>query len=83
MSIIAEEVQNLLLSEADPLKAEGMQNYMRNLFPFLGVSSPDRKSILRPIIRRYKGLNHQEKMDVLNTLWLYEGRECQYAAVDP
>lgn len=45
-----EEVQSILLPLADPERAQGMEAYMRNKFPFLGISAGERRSATKSIL---------------------------------
>ena len=40
-----------LAAQADPVRAAGQQRYMKSAMPYLGLTSPQLKVTLRPILR--------------------------------
>ena len=69
-------------SHQDPSRAEGMSAYMKNHFPFLGISSPLRRQLAQ---RALSGLPRPEASDLADlarSLWERPEREYQYAAID-
>lgn len=72
-----------LTAAANPDDAATMAQYMRNQFPFLGVKTPLRRQLSRPIYKVLtrdpsKGPNWQ----LVEKLWGLEPREFQYVACD-
>ena len=68
-------------NKKDEEKAKPMEAYMKNLFPFLGIRSPERKDIVREYFSVYQ-LPAEE--DLLNETWVIfhlPEREFQYAAI--
>lgn len=68
-------------SRRDPVKAEPMARYMKNLFPFLGLPRPERNSIQAEFIkqaRRAKSID----WDFVYQCWGKPEREYQYLAMD-
>lgn len=63
---------------ADPQRAVGMRAYMRDQFPFLGVSSPQLKVCVRAALTG--PLSQEELRDVALELWELPEREYQHAA---
>jgi 3-methyladenine DNA glycosylase AlkD len=60
--------------------ATGQQNYMRNQFDFLGLSSPVRKELQKPFLQK-KYLPEIKQMPLITTkLWNEPYREFQYFA---
>ena len=49
-----EEIINTFKNKANAEKALGMKKYMKNLFPFLGISSPERKLICKELLAKKK-----------------------------
>lgn len=66
----------------DEAKADQMAAYMKNLFPFYGVQSRDRKNISNRLWSIHKSdiLNNYE--EILRALWASSNRESQYVAMD-
>ena len=48
---VLREVQDALRLLGDPVRAEGARKYMKNIAPFLGVTTDARRTALRPIFR--------------------------------
>ena len=65
---------------ADPQRAIGIQAYMRNQFPFLGIDSPSRKEVLRPFFAKEVCPKGDDARSVARELWNWEEREYQYIA---
>ncbi len=76
-----DEILSAFARHRDPAKAEPMARYMKNLFPFLGLSRPQRNSIQAEFIkrvRRGKSIN----WDFVDQCWYKPEREYQYLAMD-
>jgi len=69
-------------SERDPVLAEPMANYMKNLFPFLGIKKPERTKLLRVFYGQTGILKEPFDPEWVRNLWEQEEREYQYAALD-
>lgn len=59
-----------------------MAKYMRNQFEFLGVRSPERRRLTRPIIRESRQLNLPTLQTWLSYYYQQPYREYQYVAID-
>jgi len=71
------------LEEKSNLKhAVAMSKYMKNLFKFYGVKSPERKIIFRNFWSAYKSKYNEETIELIKCLWLEDHRESQYLAMD-
>lgn len=66
----------------DPFRAEGMSAYMKNRFPFLGISSPIRRQLARTALRGLPRPGHRDLADFATLCWERPEREYQYAAID-
>lgn len=67
-------------SAADPIKAVPMSAYMRDRFPFLGISTPERKKLSRDFL---KSLDRRSVgWDFVFECWRQPEREFQYLAMD-
>lgn len=75
------DIFELFIANRNEYKAVEMSSYMRNLFPFLGISSPLRKDICKDFFVEIK---KQNKIDweFVNHCWLKQEREFQYLALD-
>ncbi|MGP6173726.1 DNA alkylation repair protein [Corynebacterium sp. A21] len=68
-----------LIDVADPARAPGMKAYMRDQFPFLGVSTPERRKASRGLLR---GRRNAPDWQFVEDCWAAEEREFQYVACD-
>lgn len=70
---------------ADPERAVGQQRYMKSTMPFLGLTSPGRRALVRPVLAD-PGLRLQSRAafgGAVRSLWDGAGfREERYAALD-
>lgn len=62
-------------------KATAMAKYMRNKFEFLGLSSPERKTVSKPYLTALK-TEEDINWDLIEHLWNEGAREFQYVACD-
>ncbi|MDR1386640.1 MAG: DNA alkylation repair protein, partial [Propionibacteriaceae bacterium] len=75
------EVFDRFEAAADPALAEPMRRYMRDQFEFLGLKTPLRRSLQRPLIQAAR---RQDQVDweLVEAGWAEPAREFQYLAVD-
>lgn len=66
----------------EPVNKKAMENYMKNKFVFLGVKSPSRKEQSKDLIKRSYSMICEERINLVNELYLREEREYQYVAID-
>ena len=64
----------------DPTRAAAMSAYMRNLFPFLGIASPERSALTREALAGLPRPSPEEVTETALALWKLPEREYQYAA---
>jgi len=76
------ELRQILTEYAQPEKKEGMQAYMKNLFPFLGVSATARKAAFKQFLTLWHPQNKQELKQWIVVLWNEPEREFQYFAME-
>jgi 3-methyladenine DNA glycosylase AlkD len=62
-------------------RAAGMRAYMRNQFEYLGVSTPDHRAAVTPLIKQFSPADPEELRMAAEGLWQMRGREYQYVAV--
>ncbi len=67
---------------ADPIRASSQAAYMRNLFPYRGLSKPVRAELQKKIFRQHPLASQNALIDIILRLWSLEFREYQYAACD-
>ena len=70
----------------DPLKemarARGMSAYMKRQFQYMGIQTPRRRELTRPLMQELKGTSPAQLIKLANDLWEMPEREYQYVAVD-
>lgn len=75
------DVIQLLETHHNVHKKEQMEAYMRHQFSFLGIQTPQRRTLTKPFLNQYKPKEAID-WDVIITLWNNPYRECQYVACD-
>lgn len=70
-----------LYEERDAERALSMSAYMRNQFPFLGISNPIRRELTKDFLKQAKA-EKEVDWDFILELWELEEREFQYVAAD-
>ena len=74
-------LKTLLEQNANPAQAGPMKKYMRDQFEYLGIKSPQVKTLFRQFIQEH-GLPPLEKLDeIIRELWEFPQREYQYLAI--
>lgn len=73
-------LHELFSSAANPGKALQMSAYLKNRFPFFGISSPDRKALIKPFLQDIK--SSEIAFDLVKYLFELPEREFHYTAVD-
>jgi len=63
-------------------RAIGAQHYMKDVAPFLGVQTPDRRNLVKKIAKEMKIPSSTELGNTARALWKLDEREYQYAAND-
>lgn len=63
-------------------RAIGAQAYMKDISPFIGVATPERRALVKKIAKELPIPNSQELGATARKLWKLEEREFQYAAND-
>ncbi|WP_430602973.1 hypothetical protein IGJ02_000301 [Enterococcus sp. DIV0724b] len=63
-------------------KAEHMAAYMKNLFPFAGVTAPERAVLEKELLKESKKLPFIELFDLISFYYHKPEREYQYLAID-
>jgi 3-methyladenine DNA glycosylase AlkD len=82
MHLFLHDLDHELQMHADKKNASNMEKYMRNLFPFFGISSPVRKEILRTLIKKH-GLPPKENIqNIITFCWDKPEREYQMIGME-
>lgn len=71
-----------LSASANADDAVHMAAYMRDRFPFLGVKTPARRSISRPLVRASTSADSQQLVELVDLLRVQQEREFHYVASD-
>jgi 3-methyladenine DNA glycosylase AlkD len=74
-------IQTRLEQNADPAQAAPMKKYMRDQFEYLGIKSPQLKTLFRHIIKEQGVPSAQELDEIIHELWELPQREYQYLAI--
>ena len=74
------EVRAALRSLKNAERAAGMRAYMRNQFEYLGVSMPDHRAAVAPLVKRFSPADAAELRMAADGLWQLPEREYQYVA---
>lgn len=78
---MSEELIEILYRNVNPERAVPMAAYMKNNFPFLGLSKPQRTALAAPFIRQ-AAQGPDPGWPFIFHLWALPEREFQYCAVD-
>ena len=77
-----DQIEHNLKSVANSNIAAAKAQYMKNLFPFLGISFATRRDIVKDAMRNISNLDITLILDSIKILWNKEHREYQYVALD-
>ena len=76
------EIVRILQPVANGENAGPMKAYMKNRFEFLGIKSPERAELLRPVLSRNNLPAIEELWPIVHELWEMQEREYQYFAME-
>lgn len=78
----ADAIRAVLAGAGDPVRAEGQQRYMRSAMPYRGLTSPQLRALLRPLLAAYQPDRRAEWEATVRDLWDHAThREEWYAAL--
>jgi 3-methyladenine DNA glycosylase AlkD len=77
-----DQIEHNLKSVANSNIAAAKAQYMKNLFPFLGISFATRRDIVKDAMQNISNLDITLILDSIKILWNKEHREYQYVALD-
>lgn len=63
-------------------RAADMSRYMKDLFPFMGIPSPERKEIFKAHLTRQSLPDYKDLFDVIKSCYSLPEREYHYFAID-
>ncbi|WP_308636766.1 DNA alkylation repair protein [Paenibacillus silvisoli] len=75
------ELESVLRAHANRELAESMEAYMRHLFPFLGIRTPERNALVKQFMKEHGVPAGEELEAVVRELWSKPEREFHYAAM--
>jgi 3-methyladenine DNA glycosylase AlkD len=75
-------IEPQLSSFRDEVTAAGAQKYMKDISPFLGVKTPERRRLVRMIAQELRVPTSHELGQTARALWKLEEREFHYAGYD-
>lgn len=81
-SDFAKALSPALVAMGDRKRAIGAQMYMKDVAPFIGVATPDRRSLVKKIAKGLPAPTSDELGAAARKLWKLEEREFQYCAND-
>ena len=76
------ELAPALYDLGDHKRAIGAQAYMKDIAPFVGVATPERRSFVKKIAKSLSVPTSEELGKTARILWKFDEREFQYAAND-
>lgn len=76
------QVISLFEANRNEEQAIPMAKYMKNNFPFLGIKTPQRESLMKEFYKATGILKEPFREDFVLGLWELDAREYQYAALD-
>lgn len=71
-----------LLRLRNPKRAIGAEAYMKDIAPFIGVATPERRTLVKKIAKGMRAPTSDELGATARKLWKLDEREFQYAAND-
>jgi 3-methyladenine DNA glycosylase AlkD len=76
------QIKRELPKLGDHKRALGAQAYMKDIAPYLGVMTPERRTLARSLASKLPKPNSDEIAETVRALWKLEEREYQYVAND-
>jgi 3-methyladenine DNA glycosylase AlkD len=76
------KIKSALFELENRKRAKGAQAYMKEIAPFIGVATPERRALVKKIAKGMRVPTSAELGTTARKLWKLEEREFQYAAND-
>lgn len=75
-------LQKVYEAHRDAVQAEAMSAYMKNQFPFIGISSPARKEIFKQHLAEHGLPDYKDLFAIVKSSYAQPEREYHYFAID-
>ncbi|GEN88180.1 DNA alkylation repair protein [Oceanobacillus sojae] len=75
-------IHDLLLKYADSNEAVKMKRYMRNQYEFYGLRAPQRKELVRSLIKKQGTPQEEHFREIIQELWEFPERDYQSIALE-
>ncbi len=84
MHSLVAQLSDTFRQQTNPSKAEEMERYMKNLFPFVGIQAPTRRSMHKAWLKQATEhtLTSEQRWELVQELWLQTEREYQHTCID-
>ena len=82
MSDMVKQLARAFEQNANADNARAMEAYMKNNFPFWGIKTELRRSLVAPFILEFKSMTAAEQQALISALWSKPQREFHQAALD-
>ncbi|MGW2704812.1 DNA alkylation repair protein [Streptomyces sp. NPDC001340] len=79
---VLERLTATYAAAADPARAAAMRAYMKDVAPFLGIPTPDRRTLSRTVLAGTPRPDEADCIAIALRCWLLPEREYHYFAVD-
>ncbi|MEV0647082.1 DNA alkylation repair protein [Phytomonospora sp. NPDC050363] len=79
---LIERLQEVFTASADPALGAAMRSYMRDMFPFLGMKTPERRAASRKVLAGAPAFGEEALAEIAEACWELPEREYQYFACD-
>ncbi len=80
--MLVQEIIKTFTAHQNTENAVKMSQYMKNLFPFLGLKSPERRELQNYVLKQYPIKKIEDLEKIVVQLFDLEEREYQYSAID-
>lgn len=82
MNDFTKKLITCLSTNADAEKAKAMSAYMKNKFPFFGIKSSERTTLLKQFLNENTPPQYSEVLDIISELFNQPQRELHYCAIE-
>ena len=79
---LLDALQKAYEENADPDNAYHMHKYMKALFPYYGIKTPERRKLSKNIMREWGLPDKKDYPKIVKDLWHRDKREYQYFAME-
>lgn len=82
MSKYLQDLETIFFQNKNETAAVKQAAYLKDLFPFFGLSKPLRSSLEKPLFKEWKISSEEALLDVLKLFWSQPEREYHYSALE-